>query len=607
MWRWLEKFKRSGKVGKSKVDKILVRTGTGSAQWTDKDYKKYADETYLKNVIAFRCIKEIAENAASVPWGLFTIDSKGDRGKRVHDHPLMDVIRRPNPKEGFPFLIAKATAFLLMAGNSYMERISPSTGPNKGIPRELYVQRPDRMTIEVNDKTGQISKYIYTVGGESVDWGVDPITMQSDILHLKAFHPTDDWYGAAITESVAREIDTSNEQTEWNKKLLENEGRPGMIVTIVGNLSDEEFERMEVALTEKYGGASKAGKNLILEGERGTKAEPYGWSPTDMDFIEGGRELARRISWGYGVPPQLIGIPGDSTYCLPANTRIAAERGSINIIDVQIGDKVWSINEKNELELKSVIRSGKTGRKQLIKIRTKNRTLIASGNHPVLIRKEKKEEGRLSYWFEYIPMKDVECGDIVVSLENLPEIFDGVPGFKKEAIDYCRYSRVMEITYMSEEDVYDIEVEGNHNFFAEGICVHNSNYQEARLAFYEDTIFYILAYLLSEANNWVFPKRSRLMFDYIIDDIPALAPRRERLWKRAQESNFLTINEKRELVRKDPIPGGDVVLVPSHMITLNDVINPPDNDDDDDEGEEDDLEDDEKERLAKRLVLKKGA
>ncbi|GAG59846.1 unnamed protein product, partial [marine sediment metagenome] len=42
-----------------------------------------------------------------------------------------------------------------------------------------------------------------------------------------------------------------------------------------------------------------------------------------------------------------------------------------------------------------------------------------------------------------------------------------------------------------------------------------------------------------------------LFFDYILDDVPALALKRDMLWKRAQESDFLTLDEKRELVGKE--------------------------------------------------------
>lgn len=411
MWNPLNIFKKNKEVKRSRINEVLYASSAG-AQWTKKDYKKYAEESYLKNIIAFRCIVEIAKNTASVPFGLFSVNKKGERGEQLEDDPITDVLIRPNSDEGFPFFLAKATAFLIMAGNSYIERVTPKTGPNRFIPKELFVQRPDRMRIEPSPDKKRIWRYIYEVNGQETYWYVNPISLQSDILHLKEIHPTDDWYGAAITESVAREIDTSNEQTEWNKKLLENEGRPGLVVTIVGNLSDDQYEKMEKALASKHSGTANVGKSLILEGEKGTTAQPYGWSPTDMDFIEGGRELARRIALGYGVPPQLLGIPGDSTY---------------------------------------------------------------------------------------------------------------------------------------------------------------SNYETARLAFYEDTIFWYLNYFKSEMNNWLFKNRDRKMIDYIIDDIPALAPRRERMWKRAQESQFLTINEKRALVRKDPVPNGDIILVSNNMISLDNL------------------------------------
>jgi HK97 family phage portal protein len=39
-----------------------------------------------------------------------------------------------------------------------------------------------------------------------------------------------------------------------------------------------------------------------------------GLSPKDMDFIEAKNGAARDIALAFGVPPMLIGIPGDNTY-----------------------------------------------------------------------------------------------------------------------------------------------------------------------------------------------------------------------------------------------------------------------------------------------------
>lgn len=46
-------------------------------------------------------------------------------------------------------------------------------------------------------------------------------------------------------------------------------------------------------------------------------------TPAEMDWIESNRDTARRIALAYGVPPQLLGIPGDNTYANMREARLA--------------------------------------------------------------------------------------------------------------------------------------------------------------------------------------------------------------------------------------------------------------------------------------------
>ena len=39
-----------------------------------------------------------------------------------------------------------------------------------------------------------------------------------------------------------------------------------------------------------------------------------GFSPSDMEFLKTKEAAAREIAIAYGVPPQLLGLPGDNTY-----------------------------------------------------------------------------------------------------------------------------------------------------------------------------------------------------------------------------------------------------------------------------------------------------
>ena len=87
-----------------------------------------------------------------------------------------------------------------------------------------------------------------------------------------------------------------------------------------------------------------------------------------------------------------------------------------------------------------------------------------------------------------------------------------------------------------------------------------SNYQEARKALYQETILPIMGMLVNQLNVWLTPFfGTNLEINYDIDSIPALAEDRKTLFDAIKDANYLTKNEKREMMGFDPIEGGDVL------------------------------------------------
>jgi len=54
-----------------------------------------------------------------------------------------------------------------------------------------------------------------------------------------------------------------------------------------------------------------------------------GYSPRDMDFVDGRNSAARDIALAFGVPPMLLGIPGDNTYSNYAEANRAFTRQTV--------------------------------------------------------------------------------------------------------------------------------------------------------------------------------------------------------------------------------------------------------------------------------------
>ncbi|GAA6157483.1 phage portal protein [Pyruvatibacter sp. HU-CL02332] len=305
----------------SRTGPVVALHLQGRPRWTPRDYAALAREGLEKNPIVYRAVRRIAESAASVPLLMYQGNAE------LESHPLLDLLARPNPMEEGSDVRCAFFAHLQTAGNAYMEAVEVD-----GTPRELYALRPDRMKV-VPGPQGWPEAYEYASGGETVAFALpDTGPMTGPILHLKLFHPTDDHYGMSPLEAAAFAIDIHNAAGAWNKALLDNAARPSGALVYAGaegaeHLTDEQFTRLKEELEQNYQGSDNAGRPLLLEGGLDWKAMSL--SPKDMDFIEAKNVASREIALAFGIPPMLLGIPGDNTYANYAEANRAFWRETV--------------------------------------------------------------------------------------------------------------------------------------------------------------------------------------------------------------------------------------------------------------------------------------
>jgi len=288
----------------SAVRPLIAFSNQGQAVWTPRDYEALAREGFARNVIVYRCTRMIAEAAASLGWLVY-------EGKRERDvHPLLDLLNRPNHAQGGPDMLESLYGHLLIAGNAYVEAVVLD-----GAVRELHALRPDRMKV-VPGTDGWPDAYEYSVNGRKMRFETGGDGM-APILHLCQFHASDDYYGMSPLEAAQIPVDIHNAAGAWNKALLDNAARPsGALVYAPADknagLTEEQYDRLKDELASSYQGAVNAGRPLLLEGGLDWKAMSF--SPRDMDFMAAKHAAARDIALAFGVPPMLLGIPGDNTY-----------------------------------------------------------------------------------------------------------------------------------------------------------------------------------------------------------------------------------------------------------------------------------------------------
>lgn len=280
---------------------LFALANSGPAHWSQRSYQSLAREGFMRNPVAYRAVRMIAEAAASVPWVVT------DAGAEAPEHALKALLARPNPRQGGAEFMEALYGHLLLSGNAFLEPVEIG-----GDLRELHLLRPDRIRV-IEGADGWPSAYEYRVGGSVRRFSVEA---EPGLLHLRLFHPLDDHMGFAPLEAAAKALDLSNAAASWNKALLDNSARPSGALVYQpkegGNLSASQYERLKAELAEGYSGPARAGRPMLLEG--GLDWKSMGLSPREMDFAEAKNGAARDIALAFGVPPMLIGIPGDNTY-----------------------------------------------------------------------------------------------------------------------------------------------------------------------------------------------------------------------------------------------------------------------------------------------------
>ncbi|ACK82570.1 phage portal protein [Methylorubrum extorquens] len=304
----------AGLVPETKASAAFALYGEGRAVWTACDYAALAREGFQRNAVVHRSVRLVAEAAASLPLTLAGADDAD---------PLLELLARPNPREGGMRFLDGIYGHLLVSGNAYIEAVEID-----GRPRELFSLRPDRMQV-VAGADGWPAAYDYAVGGRRLRY--QQTGAVSPILHLTLFNPLDDHYGLSPMKAAAVPLDIHNAAGAWNKALLDNAARPSGALVFAPStgaaLSDTQFTRLKAELETSYQGSANAGRPLLLDG--GLDWRPLSLSPKEMDFVEAKAAAAREIALAFGVPPLLLGLPGDNTHANYAEANRAFYRQTV--------------------------------------------------------------------------------------------------------------------------------------------------------------------------------------------------------------------------------------------------------------------------------------
>jgi HK97 family phage portal protein len=292
-----------------------VMIGMGQARWLSRSYRTLAYEGFETNPVVFSCVTKLARALSSVDLHLYDRTRQG-KLRKIDRHDVLDLINTPNAAWSGRQFIEKLAMQYLIGGNAFVL----ANNGDEAAPTELWLLPPQYVTVDASGGRMLPSAYKYQSGQTSPTvYPVNQVTGRSALLHLRTVNPLDEWHGLPPLAAAAHGVDIFNAGQDWNKALLQNEGRPSGALQMrqakdgsVPVLSPEQFSRLKEEVDENYSGATNAGRPMLLDSA--LEWVQMSLTSKDMDHRETMLTNARFIAACYGTPPQLVNIPGESTY-----------------------------------------------------------------------------------------------------------------------------------------------------------------------------------------------------------------------------------------------------------------------------------------------------
>lgn len=309
-WAALTATSQPGEAKASAALPLVTVGQAGVARHARWGGDKLAREGYAANIIAYLCIRLVADAVATLPLLFFRGDTE------TPEHPLALLLRRPNPARGQARFLQELVTFHLITGNSFVEAVRP--GPRRP-PRELYALNPRYMS-PILGPDGLPAAWRFEAPGGKRDWPIDRLTGMGDVLHLREANPLDQDpdFGLAPTQAAARWIDLDNAAADLNLTLA-NGINPSLALVNKAATTQEQMDQARAKVEQRLRELRRSGMPLMVGGD--WSVQKLSDTLKDMQWSEGMHESARRICAAWNVPHILV-VPGESTYANREQARL---------------------------------------------------------------------------------------------------------------------------------------------------------------------------------------------------------------------------------------------------------------------------------------------
>lgn len=270
------------------------------------DIERAYKEGMQKVTWVSRCIDAIAGNQARLPIILRKnnspdgqIVSKGKSGKST----LLDLLNTKSNigENSYIFRYRMSSQILLGTRGAFIEKVRGRDGGIIGL--NLL---PPQHTSPIPDPKTFVSGYeVLMPNGDKI------IMRPQDVCWIRRPHPIDPYLSLTPMESAGIAIEIENLAKLYNRNFLLNDGRPGGLLVLRGEIDDDDKEELR---SRFRGNIGRVGSTTVVSADDGVDFVDTSSSPRDAAYIQMRQITKEEILASFGVPESVIGNASGRTF-----------------------------------------------------------------------------------------------------------------------------------------------------------------------------------------------------------------------------------------------------------------------------------------------------
>ena len=270
------------------------------------DVERAYREGFQKVTWVTRCIDAIAGNQARLPIILRKENSRDGEiitGKRAFNNPLIDILNtKANMGENaFIFRYRLSSQLLMSSRGAFIEKVK---GRDGGV-IALNLLPPQHTAPIPHPKTFISGYEVAMPTGEKI------ILKPEDVLWIRRPHPLDPYLSLTPMESAGIAIEIENLAKVYNRNYLLNDGRPGGILVVKGEIDEDDKDELR---NRFRGNLTRAGATTVIAADDGVDFVDTSSNPRDASYVQMRQIQKEEILAAFGVPESVIGNASGRTF-----------------------------------------------------------------------------------------------------------------------------------------------------------------------------------------------------------------------------------------------------------------------------------------------------